>query len=85
MLLISAFCVSGLDPSQRPSAAGMRRTVFVTCSSSRTISQAGAGNLAAQPAARVTFSSRSSSLTMPFRASRMNEFSCAGSFSTPGA
>ncbi len=37
MLLINASCVNGLSCSQRPSGPGMRRTVPVACSSSRTI------------------------------------------------
>ena len=47
--------------------------------------QAGAGDLLRAAGGRVTFSSRSSCLTMPRRASRMNEFSCAGSRSVHGA
>ncbi len=48
MLLINAFCVSGFDPSQRPMGPGIRRTVEVTCNSSRWIAESGFGDLAAQ-------------------------------------
>src|SRR6185503_14222542 len=84
MLLMRAFCVSGLDPSHRPMAAGIRRTVDVTWSSSR-CTRKPAPAIWPRRRVTVTSSSKSSCLTTPFRASRMNEFSCAGSFSVQGA
>ena len=84
MLLMSASCVSGVVAQPAATGAGILRTVAVTCSSSRTMRRP-ASAICRRSRATRTFSSRSSSLTSPRRAARMNEFSCAGSFSVHGA
>ncbi len=85
MLLMSASCVSGLSRSQRATGAGiLPHRADVTCSSSRTTRRPASAIWRRSRATR-TFSSRSSCLTSPRRAARMNEFSCAGSFSVHGA
>ncbi len=84
MLLMSASWVTALSRSHRAIGAGSRRTVAVTCSSSRTMRRPAAAICARSRATR-TFSSRSSSLTSPRRAALMNEFSWAGSLSVHGA
>ena len=84
MLLMSASWVSGLSLSQRAIGPGMRRTVPVACSSSRTMRRP-APAIWGRRRLTVTFSSRSSCLRSPRRAALMNEFSSAGSRSVQAA
>ena len=84
MLLTRTSCVSALSRNHRATLAGSRRTVLVTCSSSRTILRPASAICLRRRDTR-TFSSRSSSLISPRRAALMNEFSFAGSFSVHGA